>query len=47
MIEKSILRISECVVFFFCQIIWQILSYTEQNKFHQKLSQCGLDPQPP
>ena len=30
----------------FCQIIWQIYSYTEQNQFHQKLHLVGLNPQP-
>ena len=30
---------------YFCQIIWQILSYTEQNKFHQKLSLVGFETQ--
>ena len=29
------------------QIIWQIWSYTVQNKFHQKLPLWGLNPQPP
>ena len=28
----------------FCQIIWQIWSYTAQNKFRQKLSQVGFEP---
>ena len=27
----------------FCQIIWQILNYTEQNKFCQKLSPVGFE----
>ena len=31
----------------FCQIIWQIESYTAQNKFRQKLSPVGLNSQPP
>ena len=27
----------------FCQIIWRIWSYTEQNKFHQKLPPVGFE----
>ena len=29
----------------FCQIIWQFLSYTAQNKFRQKLPPVGSDHQ--
>ena len=28
----------------FCQIIWQIWSYTAQNKFHQNLLLVGFEP---
>ena len=42
---SSLGRMTEIWVFHdrhFCQIIWQIQSYTEQNKFRQKLPPVGI-----